>query len=455
MKRLSKIITMLLVVFLVTGCVRRKINMNISRNGEIELTAIIAYADSANMTVSESDKAKYKSNGFKVEDYNQDEYKGVKISKKFKISEVSSDSEVKFSLKDLEETAKPIMFQKIGNKKYKANFVLDTRTSDGQSGSGVDISYTVTLPNKPISHNANSVDGNTLTWTADLGEEKAINYEFSLGGISTSLIIIGIIVVAAVAIVIVVIVMGKKNKQNPNMSSFGNEVPVVPEVDVPVTPTVPITYNDIKDFKYPNQKLGVIAHIENANGEILLQQRGIKSRDENGFYKHIGGKVEKEDKSFKEAIIRETKEEAGTEVNLQYSNSIGIYHCFKNNINWIFIIYLAKYLNGKIKVIEKNKCEGYKIKCEDLKTLEFSREKTIENGIALSYYGHGYFHYIEEFAPDIYFQLNKILLLLAKERRLPTLEERCVIQILFEAFEYCMENYRKIPAQFLIRERNF
>ena len=245
MKRLSKIITMLLVVFLVTGFVRRKINMNISRNGEIELTAIIAYADSANMTVSESDKAKYKSNGFKVEDYNQDEYKGVKISKKFKISEVSSDSEVKFSLKDLEETAKPIMFQKIGNKKYKANFVLDTRTSDGQSGSGVDISYTVTLPNKPISHNANSVDGNTLTWTADLGEEKAINYEFSLGGISTSLIIIGIIVVAAVAIVIVVIVMGKKNKQNPNMSSFGNEVPVVPEVDVPVTPTVPITYNDI------------------------------------------------------------------------------------------------------------------------------------------------------------------------------------------------------------------
>lgn len=245
MKRLRKIITMLLVVFLVTGCVRRKINMNISRNGEIELTAIIAYADSANMTVTEADKEKYKSNGFKVEDYNQDEYKGVKISKKFKISEVSSDSEVKFSLKDLEEKEKPIMFQKIGNKKYKANFILDTRTSDGQSGSGVDISYTVTLPNKPISHNATSVDGNTLTWTADLGEEKVINYEFSLGGISTSLIIIGIIVVAAVAIIIVVIVMGKKNKQNPNIPSFESEIPVIPEAQVPVTPTVQTTYNDI------------------------------------------------------------------------------------------------------------------------------------------------------------------------------------------------------------------
>lgn len=57
------------------------------------------------------------------------------------------------------------------------------------------------------------------------------------------------------------------------------------------------------------------------------------------------------------------------------------------------------------------------IKCEDLKGLEFSKEKTIENGVALSHFGHGYFHYIEEFAPDIYFHINKILLLLAKERR--------------------------------------
>ena len=69
------------------------------------------------------------------------------------------------------------------------------------------------------------------------------------------------------------------------------------------------------------------------------------------------------------------------------------------------------------------------IKCEDLKVLEFSKEKTIENGIALSHFGHGYFHYIEEFAPDIYFQLNKILLLLTKERRLPSLEERNLIQL--------------------------
>lgn len=93
------------------------------------------------------------------------------------------------------------------------------------------------------------------------------------------------------------------------------------------------------------------------------------------------------------------------------------------------------------------------IKCADLKILEFSREKTFENGIAISHFGHGYFHYIEEFAPDIYFQLNLILLLLVKERRLPTNEERNLIQVMFEAFEYRMLDYRKIPAHFLVRKR--
>ena len=58
------------------------------------------------------------------------------------------------------------------------------------------------------------------------------------------------------------------------------------------------SFEDLKKFNYPNQKIGVIAHIENENGEILLQQRGVKSRDENGLYEDIGGKVEPEDINF-------------------------------------------------------------------------------------------------------------------------------------------------------------
>ena len=120
------------------------------------------------------------------------------------------------------------------------------------------------------------------------------------------------------------------------------------------------SFEDLKKFNYPNQKIGVIAHIENQYGEILLQQRGMKSRDENGLYEYIGGKVEREDVNFLSAIKREVEEEAGDEINLSFSDSIGIYHCYKNNINWIFVIYFVKYIDGNFKIMEPLKCTDYR-----------------------------------------------------------------------------------------------
>ena len=72
-----------------------------------------------------------------------------------------------------------------------------------------------------------------------------------------------------------------------------------------------ITFNDIKKFNYPNQRIGVIIHIENDEGKILLQQRGPKSSDEQGLYEDVGGKYETKDATFKDTIIRELKEETG------------------------------------------------------------------------------------------------------------------------------------------------
>lgn len=40
------------------------------------------------------------------------------------------------------------------------------------------------------------------------------------------------------------------------------------------------TVEDIEKFHFSNQKVGVIAHIETLDGKVLLQQRGVKSRDE-------------------------------------------------------------------------------------------------------------------------------------------------------------------------------
>ncbi len=117
---------------------------------------------------------------------------------------------------------------------------------------------------------------------------------------------------------------------------------------------------DIKTFNYPNQKIGVIAHIEDELGNILLQQRGIKSRDENGLYEAVGGSLDDIDKDFKSAIIREMKEEMGSEVNIEISDSIGLYHVQKSDTNWLFIIFYGKYIDGEIKIMEPDKCLGYK-----------------------------------------------------------------------------------------------
>ena len=121
-----------------------------------------------------------------------------------------------------------------------------------------------------------------------------------------------------------------------------------------------VNSGDIKKFNFENQKVGVIDHIEDESGKILLQQRGLKSRDENGLYEDVGGSVENSDVDFKSAIIREMQEEMGNDANIKLFDSTGIYHCCKNNTNWIFVIFKGKYIDGNINIMEPEKCIGYK-----------------------------------------------------------------------------------------------
>ena len=121
-----------------------------------------------------------------------------------------------------------------------------------------------------------------------------------------------------------------------------------------------ITDKDLDKFNYPNRRLGVIIHIEDTNQSILLQQRGSCSRDEKYMYEDVGGSVDETDKNFKTAILREMHEEMGLEVDIQEIEQIGIFHVYKHNINWIFIIFKGKYIGGPIKIMEPNKCEKYK-----------------------------------------------------------------------------------------------
>ncbi len=121
-----------------------------------------------------------------------------------------------------------------------------------------------------------------------------------------------------------------------------------------------VTEKDLQNFNMENQRIGVIVHIEDKDGNILLQQRGVKSRDENGLFEDVGGGLEKFDTNYRSAIIREMNEEMGNDAKIELSNSSDIYHVYKNNINWIFVIFNGKYLGGDIKIMEPEKCMGYK-----------------------------------------------------------------------------------------------
>ena len=117
---------------------------------------------------------------------------------------------------------------------------------------------------------------------------------------------------------------------------------------------------DLEKYNYSNYKVGVIAHIIDKDGNILLQQRGVKSRDENGLYEDVGGKVDKDDIDYKFAIEREIKEEMGDDVNISLSEPVGVWYVPKKDTNWLFIVFKGTYLDGNIKIMEPDKCMGYK-----------------------------------------------------------------------------------------------
>ena len=52
----------------------------------------------------------------------------------------------------------------ISDGKFYYNLDLDTLSEDSSFSALTDITWTVVLPGTPISHNADQVDGNTLTW---------------------------------------------------------------------------------------------------------------------------------------------------------------------------------------------------------------------------------------------------------------------------------------------------
>jgi hypothetical protein len=141
-------------------------------------------------------KQKYIDNGFKVEDYDDGSYAGIKVIAEFaSIDSVSDPSIDIIELTELVnnkvEDIKLFKSEKVENgTKYTANFTYnldDDSLKDATSSYNVDISsygdimeleYSITLPYKLENENSTSHSGNTYKWKLTFGEVNIIKFSF-------------------------------------------------------------------------------------------------------------------------------------------------------------------------------------------------------------------------------------------------------------------------------------
>ena len=141
MKQKVKILLVLSMVFLLTGCIRFNATMDIKMDKSMDYTIIYAFdknfLEKENATVLTTEQMKeLESQGYKLEVYEKDNLEGYKISKTFKnIDEISTEDEQEYELAGLtdEGAENQYIFQvKKGllKNRYKAKFKFDTNNSN-------------------------------------------------------------------------------------------------------------------------------------------------------------------------------------------------------------------------------------------------------------------------------------------------------------------------------------
>ena len=248
--KLKLILVGVLSLALVTGCsMKTNIHMDIKANKDVTISMTMAMDDElidaminssdtsgegSGSTASVTDKQRWEyvekslnesddKGDWTKEKYDKDGYKGYTYtSKTLKLDDLTGKSSSKFDFFGDEELDKAKIFVKNGSV-YKSNFSGDMKkdSSLGSSSSYAssmdlfEVTFSVTLPNKPAKNNATSVskDGKTLTW--DLTKESDIQFEFSMG---PNYLLYGGIAAAVVVVVAIVAIIAKsigKKKDKP------------------------------------------------------------------------------------------------------------------------------------------------------------------------------------------------------------------------------------------------
>ena len=234
MKKIRALLVALVSVVCLTGCMRFNTTVTVKNNGKLDVTMLYAMMDMSDYgydegAITESQMQEYKDQGWEVEEYNQDGFKGYTLSKK-DITANELGSSMKDTQSELSGESSSINFSKQGLK-----YTLDWKVFDREQGeqisayknyftmSGGYMKITVNLPVKPSASNATYVseDGKTLEWDLlNLGPEQNIHLEFVLINIW---LIVGLCVLAflIVAAVVVAIVVSSKKRKIAQMQADG------------------------------------------------------------------------------------------------------------------------------------------------------------------------------------------------------------------------------------------
>ena len=117
---------------------------------------------------------------------------------------------------------------------------------------------------------------------------------------------------------------------------------------------------NVKDIH--KMKVCVVCMLYDQEGKIVLHRRGAKARDEVGKLELIGGSVDRSDGEFREALLRELREEAGVEAEYKLGDFIvaqHTQHVDKNTdelIVWVVLCYEGRVVAGNLINMEPERC---------------------------------------------------------------------------------------------------
>lgn len=310
MKKLKYLVLLLVMSFALTGCVKFNANMEIKKDKSMDFSIIYAFNESLmqgeETVVTAEEREEIEKQGFKVEDYAENNMKGVKLTKHINnIDSVSKEGDVEYNLSGMMEAEDNTYMFKVSKSflknTYTAKFKFDTsdsmnmmedeeeeQTPDFENynpveeevadetlttGAGddtltigaededdsldlsglndpslyanMDLSFNVTLPYGAKTNNATEVNKNTYKWNlTNLTGASYIEFSFEVYNINPVIMYgaIGLLVIIVIAVVVLLI---KKNKKQ--------ELPTEPLINNP-TPE-PVVNSEIETPKVVNNDL--------------------------------------------------------------------------------------------------------------------------------------------------------------------------------------------------------